>query len=254
MVAKLSVCIEMVFSELPFGERIHATKRAGLPAFEFWGWSNKDQEAMLRAKQDTGLALACMSAEFQQPLTDPARREGFVTGVRASIAAAHRLGTKTLIVCTGNELPDVPRAAQHDAVVAALRAAAPIAESEGVTLVLEPLNILVDHKGYYLATSAEGFQMVEEVGSPAVKLLFDIYHQQITEGNLIANITKGLPQIGHFHSADVPGRYEYGVGEINYRNLIARIDELGYQGYVGLEYRPSTSSEESLRRVLAALA
>lgn len=251
--AKLSVCIEMVFGELPFEQRIKAVKEAGLSAFEFWGWRKKDLDAILRAKEETGLSLAAMVAEYDQPLTDPTHKDAFVAGVRDSIAAARRLGANTLIVTTGNELP-TPRPVQHDAIVAGLRAAAPLAEDAGMTLVVEPLNILVNHKGYYLATSAEGFQIVGEVGSPAVKLLFDIYHQQITEGNLIDNITAGIANIGHFHSADVPGRYEWGTGEINYRNVIAAIDKLGYQGYVGLEYRPSTTSVESLARVKAALA
>lgn len=252
--AKLSVCIEMIFTELPFTQRIAAVKKAGFPAFEFWGWSNKDLDAINRARQEAGLAISAMLAEYEQPLTDPGRNGGFVAGVRKSIAAARTLGVDKLIVCTGNELSGIPRQAQHDAVVSGLRAAAPAAEDAGVTLVLEPLNTLVDHKGYYLTTSAEGFEMVAQTDSPAVKLLFDLYHQQITEGNLIANLTAGISHIGHFHSADVPGRYEFGTGEVNYKNVIARIDQLGYAGYVGLEFRPSTSSEEALRRVQAALA
>jgi len=253
-VAKLSVCIEMIFTELPFTQRIAAVKKAGFPAFEFWGWSNKDLDAINRARQEAGSAISAMVAEYEQPLTDPGRNEGFVVGVRKSIAAARTLGVDKLIVCTGNELSGIPRQAQHDAVVSGLRAAAPAAEDAGVTLVLEPLNTLVDHKGYYLTTSAEGFEMVAQTDSPAVKLLFDLYHQQITEGNLIANLTAGISHIGHFHSADVPGRYEFGTGEVNYKNVIARIDQLGYAGYIGLEFRPSTSSEEALRRVQAALA
>ena len=252
--AKLSVCIEMIFTELPFTQRIAAVKKAGFPAFEFWGWSNKDLDAINRARQEAGSAISAMVAEYEQPLTDPGRNEGFVVGVRKSIAAARTLGVDKLIVCTGNELSGIPRQAQHDAVVSGLRAAAPAAEDAGVTLVLEPLNTLVDHKGYYLTTSAEGFEMVAQTDSPAVKLLFDLYHQQITEGNLIANLTAGISHIGHFHSADVPGRYEFGTGEVNYKNVIARIDQLGYAGYIGLEFRPSTSSEEALRRVQAALA
>ena len=252
--AKLSVCIEMIFTELPFTQRIAAVKKAGFPAFEFWGWSNKDLDAINRARQEAGLPISAMVAEYEQPLTDPGRNEGFVAGVRKSIAAARTLGVDKLIVCTGNELSGIPRQAQHDAVVSGLRAAAPAAEDAGVTLVLEPLNTLVDHKGYYLTTSAEGFEMVAQTDSPAVKLLFDLYHQQITEGNLIANLTAGISHIGHFHSADVPGRYEFGTGEVNYKNVMARIDQLGYAGYIGLEFRPSTSSEEALRRVRAVLA
>ena len=99
--------------------------------------------------------------------------------------------------------------------------------------------------------SDKGFEIVEQVGSPAVKLLYDIYHQQITEGNLIATITSHIELIGHFHAADVPGRHELGTGEINYANVLAAIDEAGYEGFIGLEYAPTVATAESLQAVLA---
>ena len=108
-----------------------------------------------------------------------------------------------------------------------------------MTLSIETLNVLVDHKGYYLATSEEGFRMVDAVGSPRVRLLFDIYHQQITEGNLIANITANLGKISHFHLADVPGRHQPGTGEINYLNVFRAIAAKGYTGFLGLEMWPT---------------
>jgi len=110
----------------------------------------------------------------------------------------------------------------------------------------------VDHMGYYLATSAEAFEMVDEVGSPALKLLFDIYHQQITEGNLTANLTRNAAKIGHLHVADVPGRHEPGTGEINYRNVFAALLKCGWEGYAGLEYAPSTElTQDSVANILA---
>jgi hydroxypyruvate isomerase len=118
-------------------------------------------------------------------------------------------------------------------------------------VVVEPLNVLVDHPGYYLTASAEGFEILDEVGSQAVKLLFDIYHQQITEGNLLANIVPHIKQIGHFHVADVPGRHEPGTGEINYANVFHAIDKAGYEGFVGLEYWPTVPAADTLRTVRA---
>ena len=100
--------------------------------------------------------------------------------------------------------------------------------------------------GYYLATSAEAFEMVDEVGSPALKLLFDIYHQQITEGNLTANLTRNAAKIGHLHVADVPGRHEPGTGEINYPYIFKLIDSIGYAGWVGCEYKPKGTTVEGL--------
>jgi hydroxypyruvate isomerase len=125
-----------------------------------------------------------------------------------------------------------------------------LCEDAGITLVVEPLNILVNHKGYYLATSAEGFQILDEVGSPHVQLLFDIYHQQITEGNLIQNITRNIRKIGHFHVADVPGRHQPGTGEINYGNVFAAIVKAGYTGFIGLEMWPTIDHATAVRQTL----
>jgi len=107
----------------------------------------------------------------------------------------------------------------------------------------------VDHAGYYLSTSEEGFQILDEVGSPRVKLLFDIYHQQITEGDLISRITSNISKIGHFHVADVPGRMEPGTGEINYVNVFKAIAATDYADHVGLEFRCSGTPEAALAQV-----
>jgi len=246
--AKLSVCIEMIFREVEFLDRIPKVKQAGFDAFEFWGTGNKDLAAVKRLKDQHGLTLTAVVTEYQQPLSEPANRPSFVEGFTKAAQVANDLDCKAVIVTVGNETA-APRPLQHDNIVAGLKAAAPIAEDRGVTLVLEPLNVLVDHKGYYLASSAEGFEMVREVASPKVKLLYDIYHQQVTEGNLIAAITGNIADIGHFHSADVPGRHEFGTGEINYANVLRAIDATGYAGYVGLEFGPTGASEEALARV-----
>jgi hydroxypyruvate isomerase len=249
MALNLSVCIETVFTERPFIERIKAVADAGYKAFEFWGWSNKDLAAVAGAAADNGLTIAGFGSQAEGALVDPGNRESFVAGVRASLEQAVEIGVKTLIVTTGNEIAGLSRWAQHDAIVNALRAAAPFAEDQGVTLVLEPLNLLVDHKGYYLDTSGEGFDIVRAVGSPKVKLLYDIYHQQITEGFLIPTITANLALIGHFHCADVPGRHEPGSGEINYANVFKVIAEGDYDGFVGLEFTPSGTPEAALAQI-----
>ena len=121
----------------------------------------------------------------------------------------------------------------------------------GVTLVLEPLNVLHDHRGYYLWSSYEGFGIIEEVGSPAVKLLYDVYHQQISEGNLISNIKNNAHLIGHVHIADVPGRHQPGTGEINYKNVFAALDSAGYEGYTGMEFSPVGTSADAVKQTIA---
>ena len=142
----------------------------------------------------------------------------------------------------------MPRSEQMANAAAALRYAAPILEKNGVTAVVEILNTYVDHAGYFLYYVRDGAELIERVGSPNVRLLFDIYHVQIMEGNLIENIRMNTDRIGHFHIGDVPGRNEPGTGEINYRNVFKVIYELSerFPGYAALEYRPKAPLEENL--------
>ena len=120
-------------------------------------------------------------------------------------------------------------------------------------LVLEALNSYVDHKGYFLDSSKLGFEIIKEVASSHVKLLYDVYHMQIMEGNIILNIKDTIELIGHFHSAGVPGRHELYTGELNYKNIIEEIENAGYKEYFGLEYWPSADDKKSLIRILKFL-
>ncbi len=263
---KLGSCIDMMFREFPFAQRVAKAAEAGFTAVEFWDWSGKDLTALAEATKVAGVpAVVCCVGT-----ADAARREHYANGamlvkqnaglyaemVEETIEAVSPLGIRTLIATTGQELPDTSREAQQDAIVECLRAAAPVLEKHGFVIVLEPLNLLVDHMGYYLSTSVQGFQILRQVDSPNVKLLYDIYHQQITEGNLIQTIRDNVGSIGHFHLADVPGRHEPGSGEINYRNVFAAISASGYTGYVGCEYTPSAghSTAESASEVLGLAA
>lgn len=247
---RFSVCLDMILTDLPFTGRMERIKKIGYGAFEFWEWKTKDVDAIARKREELGLEVATlMGSGWKQLNTEEARRN-FVAEIRASIPVARRLGAKTLIVTTGLEDRRIPRAEQKANYVAALKAAAPLAEEAGVALVLEPLNTKVDHPFYYLHTAKEGFEIIEEVASPAVRLLFDIYHHQVMEGNIIQDITKNIARIAHFHVADVPGRREPGTGEINYANVFRAISRTGYQGFIGLEYKPSRAAEDTLREVL----
>lgn len=247
---KFSVCVDMILVEVPFLERLDRIKRLGYTAFEFWSWKNKDVEAIRRKKSELGLEVATIMGSGWKHMNTEEARKAFVAEIRESIEAARRLGSRGLIVTTGFEDKRIPRADQHAAYVAALKAAAPYAEQAQVTMVLEPLNTTVDHPFYYLNSAREGFEIVDEVASPAVKLLFDIYHHQIMSGDIIKAVTNNIAKIAHFHVADVPGRHEPGTGEINYANVFRAIKESGYQGYVGLEYKPSRAAEDTLREVL----
>jgi len=249
---RLSPCAEIIFRELEFTDRIDAYAKMGFSACEFWGWKNKDMEGILRKIEKNRMKISSFGIDPSLQIVDPKNKGAFVKAVEETITAAKKLSVTTLIVTTGKEMAGVPRQAQHESIVNSLKAAAPAAESAGVTLVLEPLNILVDHKGYYLSTSLEGFQVIKETGSKSVKLLYDIYHQQITEGNIIQNVAENIGLIGHFHSADVPGRHELGTGELNYRNIIQKIKETGFSGYIGLEFLPLKPSKEALQSCIDA--
>ena len=255
---KLSPCIEMLFGEIPdFYDRFAAAKAAGADTVEFWNWTGKDLPRIKALSEENGLSIGafCVAGdnrEFNEKrLMYREAIPAFLDVCRASIEKAKSLSCPTLIVTCGNERNDIPRAEQHTNIVLALRAAAPLFEESGVTLVLEPLNVLVNHKGYYLDSSYEAFSVIEETGSPAVKLLFDIYHQQISSGNLIDTIRKFGSLVGHYHVADVPGRHEPGTGEIAYERVFKAIEETGYKRLIGLEYRSLAPSAESFAAVRA---
>ena len=247
---KLSVCIEALFTKVPYPERINISAELGAPAFEFWGWSNKNLDEIKQAKDDSGIELATFSCEVGSPLVEAGNRDKIIDGTKQSIEAAKKLDCNRLLVTTGNELEGVSRAEQHKNIVEHLKAISGLLEDAGIIITLEPLNILVNHKGYYLYTSHEGFEIIDEVDSPSVKLLYDVYHQQITEGNLIETIEANVDKIGHFHMADVPGRHEPTTGEINYSNVFKKIAELDYDGFVGMEFWPIRPDEEAVKLTL----
>ncbi len=257
---QLSACIEMLFNEVPFYDRFKAAHDAGCNTVEFWGWAGKDLDRIKELKDEYGLNIAAMSLSAADPSVKEQfgkkamlykdSPEAFCLALEESIKVAHMLGVPTIICTTGQERIDATRYEQHANVVRCLKKAGPYCEDAGITLVLEPLNALTNHKGYFLPSSYEAFEIIDEAEQPNVKVLYDIYHQQISEGNLIPTITANIASIGHFHSADVPGRFEPGTGEINYRNVFAAIDRTGYDRYVGVEAVPSKNSAEVWKDVV----
>lgn len=162
------------------------------------------------------------------------------------------------MLLTQEELPDgsarpapphLSQADQRANLVRCLTALAPLGEQEGIVLLLEPLNTLVDHPGYFLTNAREGFAIVEEIGSPNVRLLYDVYHMQIMEGNVTQTILAHLPLVGHLHVADVPGRHEPGTGELHYGNILRALADAGYAGSVGFEFTPQKGTDEALARI-----
>jgi hydroxypyruvate isomerase len=241
-----AVNVEMTWPKLPFLERLLKVKEAGFSHYEFWPWRNKDIDAILTKNRELGLAHAQFSASpvkgFGHGITnpDPARREEFEEEIRSALPAARKLGVKKLCVVAGEETKGYSRDEQTHAVIAALKAGARIVEPEGITIILEPLNILVDHPRQLVVHSAHAAEILKAVGSPNVKMLFDIYHQQISEGNLTGNIRKYHDLIGYFQMADHPGRHEPTTGEINYAFVLRTIHGVGYRDPIGMEMSPKS--------------
>lgn len=250
---KLSVCIEMFWPDDPFDQRIRNVYAAGYPAFEFWNSSTKEMNGLLTAQQETGLACAGLVSEPGFALTGHRPVQDHLDGLVASAAAARALGCSTLIVTAGNVVAGESYAITRGRVLRKLRAMAAVAADEGMTLCLEPLNPFDDHPGYWLTTMAEAADLVEEIGAPSLRILYDIYHQQITEGNLIVNLGRYLPLIGHIHVAQVPGRFELVGGEIDYATIFREIDAAGYTGYVGLEFRSRINAMAALAQAKTLL-
>ena len=231
--------------------------RHGYEGFEMFDWRDPAVLAtFIREKGKYPLTCECLVANKGVEargcgLVNPRERAGFLKELDLSIQAAQKVGAKQLVVLTGNELGGMSRSEQMSNAVAALREAAPRLEKNGMTVIVEILNTYVDHAGYFLYYVRDGAELVDRVGSPNVKLLFDIYHTQIMEGNLINNIRSHIARIGHFHIGDVPGRHEPGTGEIHYRNVFRAIYDLGddYKGSVALEYGPTVPLEKDLPAV-----
>lgn len=252
---KHSACIEWLFSDATedFAERIHLAKAAGFDAVEFWRWSNKDIDSIAAALDETGLPLCGFVAEPMIALTDPANHPAFLDGLAASMRLAQRLGAGVLIAQAGDDLPGRTRDAQRRALSDCLRAAADVLEGSGVRLGVEPLNTLIDHKGYYLSSTSEAMDIVEAVGRPEIGIVYDLYHSFVM-GETIEQVLEGrVGHVVHAHVADHPGRNEPGSGEIDLDHRLAWLHAHGYDGAVGLEYRPLGSTVAAMPGVRTAL-
>jgi hydroxypyruvate isomerase len=208
-----------------------------------------DTAAVKATLNETGVEL-CSILVMENRLTTPTCRDLWLNALKDTCEACAKMGVTRAITQVGNDTGE-PREKQHAAIVETLKAAVPILEHYGVTVMPEPLNVKVDHRGYYLTSAAEGFAICREVDSPFVKLVYDIYHQQVTEGDIIPTVTKNLDLIAHLHSAGHPGRHDLWEGELNYKYIFDAIDRAGYTGACGLEYSALGDPVESLRRAMS---
>ncbi|MDP6838210.1 MAG: TIM barrel protein [Planctomycetota bacterium] len=237
---RFAINIEMWGFGVPFMERFAKVAELGFPAVEFWPWRNKDLPAIKAACAEHGLEVAQFTAwGFVPGMNDPANHGRFVEEVKASCAAAQSLGARKATIVAGNDIQGVSQAEMHQAVIKGLKLAAPIAEDADVMLILEPMNIRRDHKGHCLYGSPDAVRICREVDSTHVKINWDLYHMQISEGDLCGRLREGFDQVGYLQLADHPGRREPGTGEIYYPRVLKEAWELGYRDYVGAECSPT---------------
>lgn len=250
----LAVSSEMVFLDLPVVERIRRIHDRGFQV-EIWDWTRHDLDA-LESLRDEGVVYSSMTGYIRGRLTDPEGADELLATAEQSVPVASRLGIARLnLHGTGLDEKGLPvrpdpvltgpmwLAARHT-----LSRIAALGEREDVTFVLENLNTAVDHPGVPFATAADCLALVESVDSPHLRLMLDLYHAQIGEGNLIELCRRALPWIGEIQVADVPGRCEPGTGEINYPAVARALADMGYRGTVGLEAFASGDSDVALQR------
>lgn len=253
---RMSAPLDWFASKDPL-QRLEEIAAWGLPGYEWLGVPDKEPEGLRKKADSLGLELSCMGgagAIAPGGMSDPAQHDKVVEHFKMRVEVAKRVNCKHLVGLSGNVRDDITPEQQTKHVVDCIKRLAPIAEKGDVFLVMEALNPLVDHKGYFLTRTDQTMAILKEVGSPNVKMLFDIYHQQITEGNVIRNFTSNIDNIGHFHVADNPGRKEPGTGELSYKNIFKALAGTNYKQFVALECGHSTKNyEDTLKATLACL-
>ncbi len=249
---RFAVNVEMWWNKLPFLQRIEQTAALGFPAIEFWPWQGKDINAIAQLCRKLKIEVAQFTAwGFRPGLNDPKNHQQFVKDIEAGCKVAEQLDCRLMTVVAGDDVRGMTQRQMHDNVIAGLRLGAPIAEKHGVTLILEPMNIRVDHKGHCLYGSESTMRIIKEVNSRFVKINWDLYHMQISEGDLCGHLDEGFAAnaIGYIQIADHPGRNEPGTGEVHYTRVLQQLERRNYRGIVGLELRPRKTELEAARAV-----
>ncbi len=267
--AKLGVCIETFFSDLPYAERIRKVAECGYSAYEFWFPDKRfdgknltderkdlDRFAELNAKHGlatTDFVLNHTAGGVVASLIDRKDRAKILDSLEGVAALAKKVGCRNLISGSPDAIPGQRREEAIETMVETLAAAGKVLAKHGITILLEPFNSKVDHPGTFLNDPGLAVQVLERVNLANVKLLYDIYHNQIMAGDVVAFIRKNIAHIGHFHVAGVPGRHEPDPCELDYAFILKEIDTLGYTGHVGLEYWPTMDPAQSLLHTRKAL-
>ncbi len=250
---RVSLCLEMVYPDLPWTARIERAAAAGVQAVEFWDWRNKPLAEMAAAAKANGLEIAAFSGNREHAPVDARQHDGLEREIAAAAEVAGRLGCRSLMLLSDTLGPagqsrnagdGVPPHDKRANIVTALRRLAPLAASHNLTLLLEPLNTPVDHPGYFLNRSTPSLEILAEVDHPAVKLLYDVYHMRIMGEHAAECLAACGTRLGHVHAAGVPGR---GALDAEYAAVAEALAGSGYAGFVGLEFAPAGDHDQAVR-------
>jgi hydroxypyruvate isomerase len=244
---------EMIWTLKKFGtfeENLERVAQAGYHHVqlvgEFKKWSEDDYRRILARMEVLKVSVDATSG-VSAGFADPSGGDAFLTALKGLIPAAQRLQCKQIILLSGKLIEGAPAGSQHAASIEALKRAADVLSSANLVAVIEPID-RIENPTIYLDGVTEAFEIVKAVGSPHVKVLYDVYHEQRQFGNLIEKFEANIDQVGLIHIADVPGRHEPGTGEINYLNIYRKLAQLGYKGTIAMEFYPTGDIVETLRR------
>jgi len=250
----LSVMLWTILRDQPFEQRLEKIAEAGYRNIELVGeyakWSEEDFTRAIAKRKQLGIRFDC-TAGLKHSLCNPAERDALVAEFRATLPVMERLECPAIIVLTGNTVPGMTFEAQAGSCVEGLKALAAVVDGkkiggEPVRLLLENIDPEENPK-YFLTSVSRGFDIIKSVNHPQVQFCYDLFHEQISEGNLIEKLEKNIEQVGLIHVADVPGRHKPGTGEINFSNIFRKLRELKYGRMVVMEFLPTGDPVEELR-------
>lgn len=249
---KFAANLTMMFNEVPFPQRFAAAAKAGFEGVEFLFPYDHAPHEVAQWLGENGLTNALFNmppgdwANGERGLASlPGREAEFHAGVARALEYAQALGTKRLHAMAGLLPAGAPRERHREVFIDNLRYAARELGRHGITLLIEPINPR-DMPGYFLSSQAEAHAIRAAVGEPNLQVQLDFYHAQIVEGDLAMGLRKHFAGVGHVQIASVPERHEPDEGEVNYAYLFRLLDEMGYEGWVGCEYRPRGRTEDGL--------
>lgn len=234
---RFSVNIDSIFRGQDIYGPMEKLAKAGVKDFEFWFWMDKDEEKLLSLKEQYGLRYVGY-VPYLTSMVDPKEKEGYLGHLQACVDAARRIGCTGIFIKPGDTVDGLSYETQRANMKEILEEAVKMVENDDMVMLLEPVSFQEAPKTF-LGTSDLAFELVAEIDSPKLKVLYDLYHMAMDEGDVIRHITSNLPLIGHLHCAGITSRHELEDGEINYEYVFRKLDEAGYEGLCGLEYFPT---------------